>query len=194
MSIEETYFSLLRSALWGDGCPPVQKEDVPVLSDIAIKQSTAPMIYDRLLACGAGISAEKAVRMKQFIAKNIMTHTSLNTLIAKVVKELRGMGIEGVLLKGQGNASHYRRPELRACGDIDYYVGEENFMEAAHYISRLAGEKEFNENGSPRSITTPISASLKSRYTGAARSSIPRNVTASTVAILPMDCIRTSSL
>lgn len=145
MSIEETYFSLLRSALWGDGCPPVRKEDVPVLSDIAIKQSTAPMIYDRLLACGAGISAEKTVRMKQFIAKNIMTHTSLNTLLAKVVKELRGMGIDGVLLKGQGNASHYRRPELRACGDIDYYVGEENFMEAAHYISRLAGEKEFNE-------------------------------------------------
>ena len=111
MSIEETYFSLLRSALWGDGCPPVRKEDVPVLSDIAIKQSTAPMIYDRLLACGAGISAEKAVRMKQFIAKNIMTHTSLNTLGTLPVR-LRELVPQCDETWGQVPVSEYLRDKI----------------------------------------------------------------------------------
>jgi len=145
MNLEETYFSLLRSALWGTACE-VRKEEVPGLVKLAVGQSTAGMVFDALLSCEVEIDPALAMKMKRHIAMNILMHGTLDNAIAKVVKDLRGLGIEGVLLKGQGNACMYRRPELRACGDIDFYVGEANFMEAARYASVLAGEKELQQN------------------------------------------------
>jgi len=141
MKIEDTYFSLLRTSLWGTESK-VGKEEIPGLVKIAFAQSTAGMVFDALLSCDVEIDPELSMKMKRHIARNILMHGTLDSSIAKVVTDLKGLGIEGVLLKGQGNAARYRRPELRACGDIDYYVGEANFMKAVQYASALAGEKE----------------------------------------------------
>lgn len=51
-------------------------------------------------------------------------------LLADSVKALRAEGMDPVLLKGLGVASFYHQPLLRECGDIDLYVGRENYRKA----------------------------------------------------------------
>jgi hypothetical protein len=46
------------------------------------------------------------------------------------LQTLREQGIDPVLLKGQGLSVYYPTPQLRQCGDIDLYVGAENYEKA----------------------------------------------------------------
>ena len=64
-------------------------------------------------------------------------HTLLNTTLCQVVNALNAEGIPSVLLKGQGVAQNYRNPESRMCGDIDLYVGRENYKLASETIAKL---------------------------------------------------------
>ena len=69
---------------------------------------------------------------------NMLTHGMLNSALIKVVGTLRDNGIESVLLKGQGLAHYYPKPELRQCGDIDLYVGMEKYADAYDALKPLA--------------------------------------------------------
>lgn len=61
---------------------------------------------------------------------NVGMHSQMNMTLQLLVLTLRKAGIEPVLLKGQGLSRYYPTPELRQCGDIDIYVGEENYEKA----------------------------------------------------------------
>lgn len=51
----------------------------------------------------------------------------VNAVLAKMVSVLDAEGISSLLLKGQGCAQFYPSPLHRSPGDIDLYVGDENF-------------------------------------------------------------------
>lgn len=51
----------------------------------------------------------------------------VNAVLAKMVSVLDAEGISSLLLKGQGCAQFYSSPLHRSPGDIDLYVGDENF-------------------------------------------------------------------
>lgn len=43
-----------------------------------------------------------------------------------------------MLLKGQGLAANYKHPEIRDCGDIDLYVGVENYRRSYEVLKEVA--------------------------------------------------------
>ncbi len=45
-------------------------------------------------------------------------------------------------MKGQGIAQCYERPLWRACGDVDFFLSDENYVKAKEYLARLAHSVE----------------------------------------------------
>ena len=146
---EEVFFSILRSALWKH---PVQipegfKEWNKVMK-LAVDQAMQGLVGDVILTTPDLLCRfpDKAVEKLQDIPLNSMAmHTTLNNTLILVMKTLRAAGIEPVLLKGQGIAQYYPIPQLRQCGDIDLYVGEENYEKA--YEALLPIVTEIEERG-----------------------------------------------
>lgn len=91
------------------------------------------------------IPQELKVRIKQFVMMNVLTHELIDKTLVKVVSALREGGVESVLLKGQGIARNYPRPELRQCGDIDLYVGLENAEKSHELLAPIADKIDAKE-------------------------------------------------
>lgn len=139
------FFSLLRKSLWG-GDFDVQVDDVSseeLLAAIRMAKSQAVLclvanevLGKQELAC----KLEDGIKMnlQRFVMGNFSTAQMLNSSLIKVVTELRKYGIDPVLLKGQGIAKYYPIPELRQCGDIDIYVGQENFEKSCEVIGAMS--------------------------------------------------------
>lgn len=141
-SHEEVFFSLLRSGLWGTS-PEVPEgfDEWGKVARLAKCQSVLGVVGDRMLNdsnISSRIPAELKARIKTFIMANMMTHGKLNGVLVKVVGELDEAGIRSVLLKGQGLAYYYPKPELRQCGDIDLYVGLEKYRDTYDVLKPLA--------------------------------------------------------
>ena len=132
--VEEVFFSLLRAALWEtDVQIPEGFAQWGRIIHLARTQALSGLIGDVLLSDEEVRNSlpVKFVEGLQDIPKvNIGMHVKMNRALQLLVMTLNQNGIKSVLLKGQGLAQYYPVPELRQCGDIDIYVGEENYEKA----------------------------------------------------------------
>lgn len=140
----EVLFSLLKNAFWGTPLEiPEDFADWGQVAQLARIQSVLGVVGDVMLSEGpisSAMSPELKSRIKTFVMSNMMTHDKLNSILAKVVSELESAGIPSVLLKGQGLAQYYPKRELRQCGDIDLYVGLDNYAASYDVLKPLATE------------------------------------------------------
>jgi len=146
---EEVFFSILKTALWGHPLDipegfklwgkVMKLAKIHALTGLVGEvMMTAPRILNTL--------PEQAVATLQEIPlSNMAIHTMLNNTLILVVTTLREHGIDPVLLKGQGVAKYYPVPELRQCGDIDLYVGEQNYETAYDALRPIVTEIEDKE-------------------------------------------------
>jgi hypothetical protein len=74
--------------------------------------------------------------------KTQQLHNLLNSTLNQIVEALNAENLPSVLLKGQGVAQNYRKPESRSCGDIDIYIGRENFAKGCDIIRNLNKEEQ----------------------------------------------------
>lgn len=141
---EEVFFMLLRNALWGSPVEiPEGFTDWGKVARCAKSQSVLGIVADVMLSdsrIASAMSQELQTKIKTFIMSNMMTHGKLNGVLVKVVEELSCAGIASVLLKGQGLAQYYPKPELRQCGDIDLYVGLDRYADSYDVLRPLASE------------------------------------------------------
>ena len=146
---EEVFLSVLRSALWGH---PVQVpdgfNDWGAVMKLANMQAVNGLIWDVMVTnqkIKASIPEQALAAMRDIPKNNLSMHTKLNNALILVVTTLREHGIEPVLLKGQGLARCYPVPELRQCGDIDLYVGLDDYEKAYDVLKPLASEIDEKE-------------------------------------------------
>lgn len=66
----------------------------------------------------------------------IMEHT-----LAEVVSTIKEGGVTPVLLKGQGVAANYPNPRARNCGDIDLYIGKENYSKVVELLLQKSNKE-----------------------------------------------------
>ena len=78
----------------------------------------------------------------QYIIKNEKLMSVQQELIDILGKE----GISGAVIKGSAAAVCYRKPELRALGDIDFLVKEEDFERALDALEKKGFKKEHYES------------------------------------------------
>ena len=139
---EEVFFTLLRNAFWGTPVEiPDGFADWAGVARTAKVQSVLGVAGDVMLSdssIASAMSQELKTKIKTFMMANIMTHGKLNGVLVKVVSELSASGIRSVLLKGQGLAQYYPKPEMRQCGDIDLYVGLDQYSASYDVLQPLA--------------------------------------------------------
>lgn len=136
-----TFFSLLRSGMYGIPVPPSQ---LPAAIDwkgvvaLAKKHVVLGIIIDSIQFLPPHLrpSAPLAAKLNKFALGLIQTNLILEKRAARLVAFLREHGIPGVLLKGQGIARCYRMPQMRQSGDVDFYVGKEYYGKAVSLCKR----------------------------------------------------------
>ncbi len=159
---EHCFFSLLRAGLW-DKEADLQLFDRPVNWQVLLEQGRKQTVLG-VLADGIG-KLPPALRppspilrpLQQELLQIRSGHILLNHVLREIWEKLVRAGICPVLLKGQGVAQYYVCPEQRQCGDIDLYVGPEQYGQACQVLKKYGkltgGENEsskhrhFHRNG-----------------------------------------------
>lgn len=144
MNRSQTQFlELLRAGLWGVAADPENFKpdsvDWKAVLRIAKEQTMLAVVADGIETLPKELWPPKEVMMKLAMMrlKIEQTHVLLNSTIAQIVRALDAQGVPSVLLKGQGIAQNYLRPESRTCGDIDLYTGHGGYQKAFEIIESL---------------------------------------------------------
>ena len=141
---EQVFFSMVRHSLWETPVvvPPgfVEWKRVIRMGNV---QAMHGAIANGLLASPeilAPLPESVHIKMNNMMMTNVYMHTKANCYVQVLIKALRAAGVEAVLLKGQGLAMNYPSPEVRQCGDIDLYVGEENYRKSYEALKDVVDE------------------------------------------------------
>lgn len=144
--------ALVRAALWQVPADTIPFEgsatDWDAIGELSLKQTVAIPAIEGAMTLPPALQPPKEWMRKAwgYAERNRRTHVLVDGCAAEVFRRLKEAGISPVLLKGQGYARYYAKPTLRQCGDVDIYVGEEDYQ-LAYELSRKAGweeKKEFN--------------------------------------------------
>ena len=73
-------------------------------------------------------------RLYQTVVRIEQSHAVLNDRLTRLVPMFQAEGINAILLKGQGMARYYPNPLRRQCGDIDLYIGMEDYDKACELV------------------------------------------------------------
>lgn len=146
--IERQVLALTRAALWQkpvDTAPfRESRADWEAIGTLALRQTVAMLAISAAMTLPPELLPPAAWLGKGYgyMERNRRTHRLVDECVAEAVSRLEEEGIETVLLKGQAYARCYPRPELRQCGDIDLYTGEENYRKAYEATRRLGWESK----------------------------------------------------
>lgn len=142
---KDVFFALLRAGLWEKGVQiqPYGPIDFEALYELAEKQSV-----EGLVAAGLEHVADMKVTKPQALPflKKVFSYegknAAINSFIERMVGNMHAAGIETLLVKGQGVAQCYERPQWRAVGDVDLFLDNENYEKAKAFLIPLAVKVE----------------------------------------------------
>ncbi|MDE6692517.1 MAG: nucleotidyltransferase family protein [Muribaculaceae bacterium] len=137
---------LIRSALWQtapmwkpftDTCPKWDH-----ISKMAMEQTVGPLVVESALRLPEHLRPPKEWVRKAcaMVERNRRTHKLMDSTVAEAFSTFREADLSPVLLKGQAYARFYPDPTLRQCGDIDIYVGGEQYRQAYEVAVRSGWE------------------------------------------------------
>ena len=139
--IQLQFLELLRAGMWDKSADTSLFEDgtadwKKILAH-ARMQAVMPLVYDGIVSLPERLRPDLPTmyRLMAFTDKIEKLNGKLDRAAGELSEKLSGCGIKSVLLKGQGNAVLYPNPARRQCGDIDLYVGEDNFGRTMSLLS-----------------------------------------------------------
>ena len=133
----EAFFALVRAGLWSDGNPEIRIDgttDWQEVYRIATEQSVLGLVL-------AGLEHSDIKPPKELLLQWIgevqlieQRNKAMNVYIAELIEEMRSDGIYTLLVKGQGLAQCYNRPNWRSSGDVDLLLSKDNYEKAKAFI------------------------------------------------------------
>lgn len=148
-----SFFSLICAGLWEQEVQLQQygEIDFSKLMSLAEEQSVVGLV-------AAGLEHVTDIKLPkedvlQFVGQALQLeqrNEAMNAFIAELIEKLRRGGVYTLLVKGQGIAQCYERPILRACGDVDLFLSDDNYNKAQALLSPIASsvdkEGELNKH------------------------------------------------
>lgn len=152
---QQVFFSLVRAGLWEKEVRllPYGEVDYADVMRLAQEQAVVGLV-------AAGLEHVTDVKVPQVWALQFAGQTiqleqrnkAMNQFIANLVAKMREADIYTLLVKGQGIAQCYERPQWRACGDVDLFLSADNYQKAINYLlplssshdEELEGEKHYS--------------------------------------------------
>ena len=115
----DVYFQNIRAALWNNGEGLVVSEEEAKLHMV---QGTGTLVFPHV--------ASMTPQMKMVCMRNMQQQVKLQYILTQAWTALTKAGIQPVLMKGAGLAALYPSPEQRTWGDIDLFVGKDQYHPA----------------------------------------------------------------
>ena len=139
----EAFFALVRGGLWETEVQLASYGEVDYAEIMRLAQEQAIV---GLVA--AGLEHVTDVKVPQVWALQFAGQTiqleqrnkAMNQFIADLVAKMRDADIYTLLVKGQGIAQCYERPQWRASGDIDFFLSNTNYEKAKSFLKPLAND------------------------------------------------------
>lgn len=144
---ESQYFTLMRAALWGQLVEFDAPPDWSGVMNIARHHATDVLVADvaSRLTGDAAPSGTLLREMQTTMRNNLVNLLELKRILTMALTALRKENVEAVLLKGFGLAMLYPNPNLRQFGDIDLFVGTDDFHKACEVLRGLPGGYNWGE-------------------------------------------------
>lgn len=142
---QEVFFELIRAGLWNIEVQLSQYGDIDFneIYRLAQDQSVVGLV-------AAGLESVVDVKVPQSIALTIagevlqleQRNRAMNLFVARLVADMREAGIYTLLVKGQAVAQCYEKPLWRACGDVDFFLSDDNYEKAKAFLIPMASDVE----------------------------------------------------
>lgn len=135
------FFALVKAGLWEkeDRLSQYGQIDFDEVFRLAEEQSVVGLVT-------AGIEHVVDVKVPQEIILQFVgtalqleqQNLAMNEYVAQLIEQLRKEDIYAILVKGQGIAQCYERPNWRTCGDVDLLLDDDNYEKAKNVLIPLA--------------------------------------------------------
>lgn len=152
--VQEAFFALVKAGLW-EGVNVNDNLDHNLFEGVdwsEVQQLAEEQSVVGLVAAGIDVFKTQVQDFKipkadalQFIGQTLQLeqrNQAMNYFIGVLVDKMRAAGIYTLLVKGQGIAQCYAKPEWRACGDVDFFLSDDNYEKAKAYLMPLASSVE----------------------------------------------------
>lgn len=150
---QQAFFELLRAGLWEKEAQLASYEgiDYAAIMGMAEEQSVVGLLT-------AGLNHVIGVKvpqewMLQFIGSTLQVeqrNKAMNTFVEDLFRNISEKDIYAVLVKGQGVALCYEKPQWRTSGDVDLFLSDENYQKAKDLLRPMASivepETEFKKH------------------------------------------------
>lgn len=138
---EDSFLALVRGGLWEKEVRLTQfgNIDFSQVLKLAEEQSVVGLViagFEHII----DVKAPKEITL-QFIGQALhleLRNKAMDLFIAEIVEKMRDADIYTILVKGQGLARCYERPQWRASGDIDFLFSDSNYRKAIELLSPLS--------------------------------------------------------
>lgn len=142
-SSREAFFALIRAGLWSDGYPEIRIDgttDWNEVYQLAQEQSVLGLVLqgiDWFKVQGSKFNIPQVLLLQWIGEVQVIEqrNKAMNVYIAELIEEMRSVGIYTLLMKGQGLAQCYNRPNWRSSGDVDLLLSKDNYEKAKAFIS-----------------------------------------------------------
>ena len=130
---EDIFFAILRSIVWGTSADVPSGIDWQAVLNLAARQKClhAFTVWAKVNRVETPYDKHLRANMLMLLAR----HARLNQLAVDVINLLAQHNIPATLIKGVSIAGLYPDPDMREFGDVDIYVGEENYHRAAEIVT-----------------------------------------------------------
>ena len=139
----EVFFALVRAGLWSDGNQEIRIDgttDWNEVYQLAQEQSVLGLVLSGLeqyknLNVNFDVNQKLLLQWIGEVQLIEQQNKAMNVYIAELIEEMRSVGIYTLLMKGQGLAQCYNRPNWRSSGDVDLLLSKDNYEKAKAFIS-----------------------------------------------------------
>ena len=146
---QKVFFELIRAGLWNKEVRLSQYGDIDFneIYRLAQEQSVVGLVADgidrfKIQDPGFRIPQEWSL---QFVGQTLQLeqrNSAMNQFVVRLMADMRKAGIYTLLVKGQAVAQCYEKPLWRACGDVDFFLSDDNYEKAKAFLIPMASDVE----------------------------------------------------
>lgn len=144
------FFALLRAGLWEQSDRLLSFKEMPFdfaeVYKIAQEQAVVGLICAGLEKMGGVGRFNLTDDQIGMIMGELMAledrNTKMNEFICGLVGKMSERGIYTLVVKGQGIAQCYARPQWRAAGDVDFFLDDTNYEKAKEFLIPICSHQE----------------------------------------------------
>lgn len=151
---QDIFFSILRISLWNREKDKQDLQNLLTKSQITLSSvfklfedhALLGVVADTILALSDQLHLNDIQKnyILQYVANSQQIHFKTQQVLVEVFENLEALGCNPILLKGEGLAQLYPSRCIRACGDVDVYVGLKDFDKAVACLNSMCEAIDLN--------------------------------------------------